>query len=172
MATPEFKKISVTRGGKPKTTELGRGAPDIIRDEDKQYNHELTTHEVTIKVVTLVGDLGTHVRLWVGIFVKIDINRRKTDYRTLSTFHHCEPKHGSPNEDKCKGWVDIAGDTGLSTEDETHNNRNGEDQETRRVEVLEIHACLLWGDNIITLPGSRHRISSNVGHLDSCFCLW
>ena len=115
----------------------GKRSTRVVDDEDKQHNHELTTHEVTIKVVTLVGDLGALVSDGVGIFVEININRRKTDQRTLSTFHHSEPNHGYPNGDKCSSWVEIGGDTSLSTEDETHDNRNGEDQETCRVLCTE-----------------------------------
>ena len=36
-----------------------------VDNKDKQDNHELTAHEVAIKVISLVGNLGAHVCLGV-----------------------------------------------------------------------------------------------------------
>jgi hypothetical protein len=73
----------------------------------------------------------------VALLVKVAINGREADQGRLSSFDHGQPKHGDPEQDEGKGWVDFIGDLGLPTELEGRNNDTGENQKNHRVDGLD-----------------------------------
>ena len=97
-------------------------------DED---NHELTSHEVSVEVVSLVSPSGDLVGDRVGFAVKLTVNWRKTDHGALSSFDHRHPDDQRPHDDGSSGRVNIASELGVSGSDQRQNNSDGEDQKDK-----------------------------------------
>ena len=86
-------------------------------DED---NHELTSYEVTIQVVSLVSERADLVGDGVRFLVKVTVDGGKTDHGALSSFDHGHPKDSEPENDDGESRVDVVGDPGIFVEHETH----------------------------------------------------
>jgi hypothetical protein len=114
----------------PKFSILKRTATKID-DEDNHNNHELTTHQVPIKVITLVGKRSALVSDFVRVLVKLSVDGSQTDQRPLASLHHREPNDSDPDENKGKGRVNISGELGFLLENQSHDDDDGKDQETR-----------------------------------------
>jgi len=99
-------------------------------DED---NHELTSHEVTIEVVSLVSPSGDLVGDRVGFAVELAVDRRKTNHGALSSLNHGHPDDESPHDDSSSDRVDITGDLGVSSGDQSQDNNDGEDKKKKRI---------------------------------------
>jgi len=95
-------------------------------DED---NHELTSHKVSVQVVSLVSPSGDLVGDRVRFAVKFTVNWWKTNHRALSSFNHGHPDDKRPHDDTGRGRVDITGKLGVSGGDQSQNGDDGEDQE-------------------------------------------
>ena len=102
-----------------------------VDDKDNEKNHELTSKEVAIEVVTLVGGTGNLVGHGMRFLVEIAVDRCQTNDGRLATFHHGEPEYCGPDDNEGKGRVDIRRETCLFGEDQSHNDRSREDEKTR-----------------------------------------
>jgi len=124
----------------------------LVDGEDHEEDHELTSHEVSVEVVTPVGEGGALVAGWVGFDVEVAVDWWETDEGTLSSLHHVEPDEGRNHDDQGEGWVDLGRDLGLFVEDESADDDEREDEEyggVHRLEELErIHGCLV-GDELV-----------------------
>jgi hypothetical protein len=69
----------------------------------------------------------------------------------LSSLNHGKPDESTPDEAKGKSGVHVSRKTSLLGEDQSHNDGRREDQQTRRVNVLDHVADLLAVD--ITFTG-------------------
>ena len=107
--------------------ERGTAQVDCKVDED---NHELTSHEVTVQVVSLVSKGADLVGGRVRFLVKFTVNRGKTDHGALPSFNHGHPDDTGPHHDDGKGGVNIGGDLGAFLELQGSDNHDGEDDET------------------------------------------
>jgi len=115
--------------------ERGSAKSDGEVDED---NHELTSHEVSVEVVSLVGPSGDLVGDRVRFAVEFAVDWGKTDQGALSSFNHGHPDDKSPHDDTGGGRVDIAGQLGVSGSDQSQNDGNGEDQKEKRVDNFDL----------------------------------
>ena len=125
------------QGWQSKSISTWEGSATQVRSEDNEHNHELTPDEVAIKIVALVGKNRVLVGDRMALLVEIPVDRRESNQRSLSSFHHGEPDNGTPDKDKGEGRVDIRGHCGLAGKDESHNDDDRECEETKRVSVLE-----------------------------------
>jgi hypothetical protein len=117
-------------------------------DED---NHELTSHEVSVEVVSLVSPSGDLVGDRVGFAVEFTVNRRKTDHGALSSFHHGHPGDKRPHDDTGGDRVDIAGDLGVSSSNQGQNDDDGEGKKAQRK------------DNFNLVEGSTNSVGCVIG---------
>mmetsp|Transcript_1924 Transcript_1924/g.2773 ORF Transcript_1924/g.2773 Transcript_1924/m.2773 type:complete len:174 (-) Transcript_1924:291-812(-) len=110
------------------TPDLGtsNGTSRDIDAEHNEYHHELTSEEVSVEVISLIGDLGTLVCLGVGVGVKFRIDGDESDKGSLSSLHHGEPDDGCPKKTVGGSWVGILRKVGLLGSDHSHNDGNGE----------------------------------------------
>jgi hypothetical protein len=92
-------------------------------DED---NHELTSHKVSVEVITLVGPSGDLVGDRVGFTVEFTVNRRKTDKGALSSLNHGHPDDKGPKNNTSGSRVDVSGKLGVTGGDQSQDNNNGE----------------------------------------------
>ena len=126
-----------------------------VDGENNEDDHELTSHQVTVEVVSGVAEQGVLVSNWVRLLVQFAVNWGKTDERSLGSFDHRQPNDGNPHHNEGNSWVNILGKSGLSGEDQTSNDNTGEDQQNSRVDILDV--CARVG------AGARF-----VGH--GCYC--
>lgn len=54
---------------------IPEGGPALIGGEDNQKNHELTTDEISIKVVSFVSEGTNFIRDWVAVFIHLSFCR-------------------------------------------------------------------------------------------------
>jgi len=94
-------------------------------DED---NHELTSHEVSVEVVSLVSPSGDLVGDRVRFAVEFAVDGWKTDQGALSSLNHGHPDDKSPHDDTGGGGVNIAGQLGVSGSDKRQNDDDREGQ--------------------------------------------
>ena len=138
-------------GGKAPKLGTGDGSTGKVDKENNEDNHELTAHEVTVKVVALVGDAGALVRELVGLGVNVVLDGGKTDEGGLSTLNHREPDEERPQHNEGGGRVGLLGQTGLVGELEASHQNDRKDQKSGRVDALERIAvrCDCTDDNIM-----------------------
>jgi len=98
-------------------------------DED---NHELTSHEVSVKVVSLVSPSGDLVGDRVGFTVEFAVDRWKTDHGALSSLNHRHPDDERPHDDTGSGGVNIASELSVSSSDQRQNDDDGKDEKEQR----------------------------------------
>jgi len=135
------------------SSERGSAKTDGEVDED---NHELTSHEVSVEVVSLVGPSGDLVGDRVRFAVEFAVDWGKTDQGALSSFNHGHPDDENPQEDTGKGGVDIAGQLGVSSCDQRENNDDRKRHKKKR------------NDNTDLVEGRANSVRCVVGaHLES-----
>ena len=113
------------------------GSGALVDDEDDHKNHELTSHEVTVQVVSLEGQGSVLVGHGVRVLVEIGIDGRKSNKRCLLSLNHTEPYNSEDTDDKSDPWVGRVGDTGVSSEDEGTDDDDTEDQQCDTGDVTE-----------------------------------
>jgi hypothetical protein len=117
---------------------VSKGSTGDIDSEDGQDNHELTSQKVAIEVVALVGKSSTLVSDGVRFLVELLVNRIESDQGSLRSLNHGEPADADNEGDKSDNGADLARELGaLLDPDETHDQRERDDQKDRRVGVLE-----------------------------------
>mmetsp|Transcript_1925 Transcript_1925/g.2777 ORF Transcript_1925/g.2777 Transcript_1925/m.2777 type:complete len:198 (-) Transcript_1925:126-719(-) len=121
------------------TPDLGtsNGTSRDIDAEHNEYHHELTSEEVSVEVISLIGDLGTLVSLGVRVGVKLGIDRDESDERGLSSLNHGEPDDGCPKKTVGGSWVGILRKVGLLGSDHSTDEDDRENQQNDRVDTLD-----------------------------------
>ena len=111
-----------------KSENLGSGERSSAKSDGEvdEDDHELTSHEVSIEVVSLVGPSGDLVGDRMGFSVEFSVDWGKTDQGALSSFNHGHPDDENPQEDTGEGGVDIAGQLGVSGSNQSQNDDDGE----------------------------------------------
>jgi len=115
----------------------GKGSTRQVDHEHNQDNHELTSEKVTIEVVSLMAKRSAFVGKRVRFFVQFLVDWGKTDHGGLASLHHGEPDDGKPHDKESEPGVDVRCERGVTGEDKTANNYNGEDKKTCRIEILD-----------------------------------
>ena len=123
-------------GESPKLSVFDRSS-GTFDDKDNQDNHELTSQDVTVKVVALVDDGRASVRPLVRVLEKVFVNGSQTDNGALSSFHHGQPRNGSKENEHGHHRMHVMGAFRLLGVDETENDGEAKDEEDRRVDILE-----------------------------------
>lgn len=113
------------------------GSSGTFDDKDNQDNHELTSEDVTVEVVTLVNNRRAPMRPLVRVLEKVFVDRSQTDDSALSSFDHGQPSNGSKENEHGKYRVHVVRSFRLLRVEETENDRDAKDKEDRRVYVLE-----------------------------------
>ena len=113
-----------------------------VLDEDESQNQELTTHKVTIEVVTPVDDGHDVMGLGVAFLVEVHVNRRKTDKRCLSSFNHGQPDKVDPQHNEGDDGVRFSGNFRTPGKDDCHHDDSAENQQESRVDISENFS---WG---------------------------
>lgn len=108
-----------------------------VFDKDESQHHELTSHEVSVDVVSS-GDNGHDlVGLRVAVLVQIHIDGWETDKRCLSSFHHGQPDKNKPENDIRNSWMSFLRNLRILIEDRRRYDNGTEDQQKSRVDILE-----------------------------------
>jgi hypothetical protein len=92
----------------------------------------MTSHEVSVKVVTLVSPRANLVGNGVRFLVEFTVNRRKTNHGSLSTFHHGHPSNAGPQDAGSGSRVDIRSNLGVSSTNQSHDNDNRKGHKEKR----------------------------------------
>mmetsp|Transcript_10334 Transcript_10334/g.22740 ORF Transcript_10334/g.22740 Transcript_10334/m.22740 type:complete len:538 (+) Transcript_10334:172-1785(+) len=135
------------RSGKVQDISIRNGSSRHVDNKNQGQHHELTSHKVTVQVVTLVSTLADLVRNRVGFLVEFRVNRRKTNHGSLGSFHHGQPDQSTPKGNSSKGRVHILRQVGLFINDQSMDHNEGEDQEAARhdhlqeFKSLDSHGC-------------------------------
>ena len=85
----------------------------------------------SVQVVSLVSPSGDLVGDRVGFTVEFTVNWWKTNHGALSSFNHGHPDDKSPHDDTSGGRVDVTGELGVSSSDQSQDNDDGEDQKEK-----------------------------------------
>ena len=123
-----------------------RGAGEVD-EEDDQDDEELAAHEVAVEVVSLVAPDADLVREGVRLLVEVGVDGGEADEGALAALDHAQPDQRDPAYDEGDGRVGVLGERGLAGEDQCHHNDEGEDQQARRIGVLEDIEGLLGKDS-------------------------
>mmetsp|Transcript_8280 Transcript_8280/g.24476 ORF Transcript_8280/g.24476 Transcript_8280/m.24476 type:complete len:499 (-) Transcript_8280:39-1535(-) len=135
--------------------ERGSAKTDGEVDED---NHELTSHEVSVKVVSLVSPSGDLVGDGVGFTVEFTVDRRKTDHGALSSFNHRHPDDKGPHDNSSSDRMNVTGELSVSGSNQRQDNDDGEHQKEK------------GDDNTDLVQGGVDSVRFIIdGHVDSCF---
>jgi len=108
-----------------------RGSADSDGEVDED-NHELTSHEVSVEVVSLVSPSGDLVGDRVGFLVKFAVDWRKSDHRALSSLNHGHPGDKRPHDNGSSSRVDITSDLGVSSGNQSQDDSDGKDEKEQR----------------------------------------
>ena len=100
---------------------IGRvtGFTGDVDSKDDQDDHELTSQQVSVEVITLVNDFTAAVGPLVRVSVQLAIDRSQSDDGTLSTLHHCQPDDGGEHDDHGSDGVSITRQLRLFGEDQS-----------------------------------------------------
>jgi hypothetical protein len=98
-------------------------------DED---NHELTSHEVSVEVVSLVSPSGDLVGDRVRFTVKFAVDWRKTNHGALSSLNHGHPDDKRPHDNSGGGRVNIAGKLCVTGTDQRQNDDDRKGNKEKR----------------------------------------
>mmetsp|Transcript_45417 Transcript_45417/g.84098 ORF Transcript_45417/g.84098 Transcript_45417/m.84098 type:complete len:460 (+) Transcript_45417:332-1711(+) len=123
-------------GQSPKFSARKRGTRQVDHERDEDH-HELTAHEVPIKVVTDVAHLGGDEGGGVSVLVQIKVDGSQADQRPLTTLYHVQPDDEAPQNEERQRRVHIFRNLRLPGEDQPHNEGRAEDKQTCRVNLLE-----------------------------------
>jgi len=143
-----LKEDSLEPSGEIPDLGTSNGTSGNIDAENNEHNHELTSQQVSVEVISLVGDLGTLVSSGVRVGVKLGIDGNESDKGGLSSLYHGEPDDGSPKKTVSGSWVGIRRKVGLLGSDHSTDKNDREDQKDDRVGTLEnldrIHIVCLF----------------------------
>lgn len=134
--TADQKDVSDNLGKAPNCGTLDRSSGNVDGKHDKD-DHELTSKKIAIERISSVGNDGAPVGDGVAFLVEFSVDRRQPNQRGLSSFDGTQPKHGNPQHDESEGRVDLTGEAGLATEDQTQDERNGENESDCRADILD-----------------------------------
>ena len=96
----------------------------------------------------------------MGFGVQCLIDWLKTNESSLSSFHHCEPDNEEPkDEERCNG-VGFGRYLRLASEDGSHDNDDRENQQGRRVQVLDSSDSNV--DVLVSLSDWHRRVSGET----------
>mmetsp|Transcript_23514 Transcript_23514/g.34181 ORF Transcript_23514/g.34181 Transcript_23514/m.34181 type:complete len:221 (-) Transcript_23514:368-1030(-) len=123
-------------GKTPKLSTTNRGTRHVDA-ESNEDNHKLTSHQVTVKIVTNVANFGGDVSSRVAVLVELKVDGCKSNQGSLTSLNHTEPEYQSPQYDESKSWVHILGHLGLLSEDQPHDDYDTEDKKNSRVDILD-----------------------------------
>ena len=84
---------------------------------------------------------------WVGLLVEVGVDGGEADEGALAALDHAQPDQRDPAYDEGDSGVGVLGKRCLAGEDQCHHNDDGEDQQARRVGVLEDIEGLLGKDS-------------------------
>jgi len=117
--------------GKSENFGTGKRSSAKTNREVNEDNHELTSHEVSVKVVSLVSPSGDLVGDRMGFAVEFTVNWGKTNHGALSSFNHGHPDDENPKDYSGSDGVDITGKLSVSGSDQGKDDHNGEDQKEK-----------------------------------------
>ena len=120
--------------------------------EVNEDNHELTSHEVSVEVVSLVSPSGDLVGDRVGFAVEFSVDWGKTDHGALSSFDHRHPDDKSPHDETCGSWVNITGQLGVSGGNQ---GQDGDDREGQKEQGNDDTNPIQWSVRSVR-SSSRH----------------
>ena len=130
-------------GGEPVQRLTGDGGTAHLHNKDDENDEELTAHEVAVEVVTLVGHAANLVRDLVRVLVQLPVDGGQTDEGALAALDHAQPEEGAEHDDDDAPGIDVVREMSLSFKDHPHDDDDGKDEETCRINVFEERAGVL-----------------------------